>query len=267
MSSISTSFPWIRETDNFIGNNWWFVPTPDKSGSDNSTNVFRTESPLISYIKSISRTNAFYYMVIIIIIITFIYRLQLTSSIWIGLIVGIIAVYYINEKNRQELNDQSDRLLNILTSDLLKETKYFILDPRLIEWVNDVGELKKYNILTFNKMIAYIERMLKLEYTIDINNSNCSLVIKNISDLKRSAVNAFHSLIYVIDYPQLRHKYDHNMTQLDKLLNEHIEKSSKICYLYDRERETTYNSNPIRLRLEDPAFNDPTNNPHYDFFN
>lgn len=264
--NVAASFPFVRD-DKYIGNNWWFVPSPAQGTTGNDTTRFHNTSQFINYLTSISRTNLFNYIVIIIFTIVLFHRLQLSGSIWLGLLSGIIFVYYINEKNKQELNEKSDHLLNILTSDLLNQSKYFVLDPRLVEWINRVGELKKYNVLTFNKMVANIDRFLKLEYTIDINNVRCNFVLDEMVILKKRALNDYQSLIFVIDYQSLRHKYDHYMTELSKLLNEHVESTAKLCYLYDKDRITTISSRPTRLRLEDPTANDPLYNPHYDFFN
>ena len=62
-------------------------------------------------------------------IIIFIYRLQVHSSIWIGLIIALFIIYYINELNETELNTDASQLWNILKSPLLKNSPYFITNP------------------------------------------------------------------------------------------------------------------------------------------
>jgi hypothetical protein len=264
-------FPFKRHPRYDVSNNWWFLPADvNQMGKDQAnanTNQKGYDSALLNYLRRISNPNKFKYMVIIIVMILFISRLNFSANLWIGLIIGFLVVYYFNERNEQERNDESDQILNILDSNLLKRTKYFIMDTRLIKWANEVGEFKQFNVIEFNNMIRTLDRIMRLIYHIEIGIEYCRETLQIIQDLKTEALNQFHSLVFRIPSGGLRRKFNFQLEELDHLLNDHINRISRVCRLYYMSKGINIDSDTRVLRLEDPKPDDPSFDPHFNFYN
>ena len=185
----------------------------------------------------------------------------------VGLPIGILIVYYLNERDTQEINRLGDQIWNVLKSPLLKNTKYFVTDPPLIQWVNDVSELKKYNVLEFNKMIMSLDRFLKLTNDIKIGVHQCKENLDLIQDLKVKSLNQFHSLVYNINQADLRDKYNHYLEQLGFLLNERHGNLVNICKMYYLMKPVDITSHFDITGLDEPTPIDPLNNNNYNFYN
>lgn len=94
-------YPIIRKGRFNVSNNHWFLPADlfqtiqDQEQRDTTVR----KSPILSYLDDITRKDKFKYILIIFIIILFIYRLNLSWTIWLGLFVGLAYVYYLNERD------------------------------------------------------------------------------------------------------------------------------------------------------------------------
>ena len=261
-------FPNIRRNNYDISNEWWFLPADFFKTEQDQENKDKTlrSSPILSYFDEISRKDKFKYLVIIFFVIILIYRLNLHWTIWFGILIGLSLVYYLNESKAQALNSVSDRIWSILKSPLLKETKYFVTDPELIQWVDEVSEFKKMNILVFNQMIRHLDQFLKLSYEIKLGVARCKENLDLIQMYKTESLNEFHSLVHVINNLDLRKKSDHYLQQLGYLLNERYLNLIKISKMY-------YLLNPINIdshmevqSIDEPTSNDQLYNGNYQFY-
>ena len=262
-------YPFYRQQRHDISNNWWFFPNDLlKTEKDiESQNSYKRETPILSYIENISDKHKFEYIVITIIVIVFIYRLDLRSSLWVGVVLALIIVYYLNEKNGQQINDEASQIWVILKGPILKDTKYFIMDPLLVRWVNDVSEFKKYNVLVFNKMVKTLDHMLRLIHDVKRGVRYCNENLDIIRELKTSSLNQFHSLVHNISMPTLRHKLDHNLYELGKILNDHIVKLTGICKVYYMDKQIDIDTHFDTTQMSDPAPDDPMYEENYNFYN
>ena len=249
----------------FLSQYTYSIPREPTQETQKSETVRR--SPIISYLDEIPKKDKFKYIIVILVFMLFSYRLNLHWSIWIGLPIGLLYVYYTNERNALELNNESDKIWNVLKGSLLRDTKYFVTDPSMISWVNDVGEFKKYNVLEFNNMIKSMDRFLKLEYDIKTGVYKCKENLDLIRDLKTNSLNQFHTIVYKIDNADMRKKFNVYYERLGDLLNVRYLELIKICKNY-------YNTIPVNIEsgmdvvgIEEPNPNDKTNDPHYNFYN
>lgn len=262
-------YPYIRKNKYNVSNDYWFLPTDMFSTVRDKEQASQTvrKSPIISYFDEISRKDVFNYVIIILIVTLFFFRLDLNWTIWIGIVMGCIVVYYFNERNAQALNSKSDQLWTVLKSPLLKHTKYFITDPPIIQWVDQTGELKKYNVLEFNKMINNLDRLLKLINDIKVGVAQCKETLDLIKNLKVTILNQFHSIIYKIDNADIRNKYNKYLQQLGYLLNERHDNLINICKFYYLMKPTNIDSHYDITNMDEPSPNDTMNDPHYNFYN
>ncbi len=262
-------FPFERKQRYDISNNWWFLPTDlfklekDREGAESQLGYY----PVVDYISRISKRDKFRFLVIMIVIIAFVYRLGLSSSIWIGLIIGLIVVYYMHDQESQQVNSEADELWGVLRSNLLKQTKYFITDPQLIKFVQDVGELKKLNVLEFNKWIKTLDQLLKCIYDMKRGIRNAGQTMDIFKDLKVSSLNQFHSFIYKINYGGIRDKYNYYLAELGKILNDRHTKLLRILKLYNSENPVETTSRFTEPTLDQVVADDPAYDSHYNFYN
>lgn len=244
----------------------WASPEVYSLSAD-SGDVVGEQSPLLSYLDVITNHDKFNYVIVILICIIMTYRLNLHWSIWIGCAVGLLLVYYFNERSLQELNREGDRLWTILRSPLLNKTKYFITDPELIQWVDDVSEFKQFNVLEFNKMVASLDDLLKLHYNIKQGISNCGETLDLIRDIKTKSLNQYHSLIHSINHDDLRRKFNYYNQQLSLLLNRRMKDITRICKLFYDYQPINIDSKMSINDLDDPLPMDTQYNGNYNFFN
>ena len=79
----------------------------------------------------------------------------------------------------------------------LKDTRYFINEPALAQWVNDVGEFKRYNVLVFNQMIKTMDHMLRISSDLKKGVHFCAENLDMIQDLKTLSLNQFQLLLII----------------------------------------------------------------------
>jgi hypothetical protein len=240
-------------------------PMTSTTKSVNHVDTLR-KSPILSYLDEISNKSKFNYIIIILVITLLLYRLNIHWTIWMGLIFGIMVVYYHHERDAKELNIMADQLWNILKGPLLRRTKYFITDPPLIQWVDNVSEFKKYNTLEFNKMIINLDRFLKMIYNLKRGVYRCKENMDIIVNLKVQVLNQFHSIQYKIDNIDLVDKFNHYFNQLGLLMNERHKRVIDVCQSY-------YLTHPINIdsrldinKMDDPCPNDDKYNNHYNYY-
>jgi hypothetical protein len=262
-------YPFVRKTHYNVSNNWWFLPTDlfkTEQDKENMTKTIR-KSPLVTYFDDISRKDLFKYILITFIVVLLFYRLNLHWSIWIGLLIGLVFVYYLHERQALELNVDADQMWAVLKSPLLKNTKYFITDPQFIQWVGDVSDLKQYNVLEFNKMITSLDRFLKLVYEIKIGVKLCKENLDLAHDYKVTCLNQFHSMIYKINNADLRTKYNYYLEQLGLLLNERHMNLIKICNMYYLMKPITIESHFDVTGMDEPTAHDHMYDKNYNYYN
>lgn len=265
-------YPYTRKTRYNASNNFWFLPTDLFATVQEKENSAKTlySSPILSYLDRINRRDKFTYLIIILVVVLFLYRIDLTWTIWVGLIIGIMVVYYFNERSVIEVNSDADQLWAVLKSPLLNKTKYFITDPPMIRWANDVSELKVNNILEFNKMITILDRLLKMIYDIKIGVIQCKENLDLIRDLKTTSLNQFHSLIYNLGKERMAHdmrqKYNHYFEELGHLLSQRYANLVKICKTYYATKPVDITTSFDITGMDEPSPMDVKGNPHYDFY-
>lgn len=195
---------------------------------------------MLSYIDRISNKDKFYYLVLIFIIALFIYKYELRWSLWLGLLIGIGCVYYLNERQTRLLSNQPDKLWHILNSKLLNQTKYFVTDAELIQFFDHIGDLKQYNILEFNHLVKDVDNFLKLTHEMNLGITNIKDNLDLVNDLRIKSLNEFHSISYRTPYSEILDKVDKYSEEFARLLNTRYQK------LVDQSK-THYNMNPINI--------------------
>ena len=223
--------------------------------------------PLLSYIDDISAIDKFKYFVIVLSVIVFVHSLGLPLSIWIGLLCGTFLVYYMNERSLQNLNNISDKLWEILKSPLLSDTIYFITEPDLIQWADDVSEYKKINHLEFNKMIKTIDKLLKLQYQIKIGIVRCKDNLDIFNDLRVQCLNVCHSFVHNIENSDMLDKFNYYLNQLAIILNSRYEKLIKVCKTFYKMNPITVDSKFDVINTSLPSPNDTLYDKNYNFYN
>jgi hypothetical protein len=269
-------YPFHRKYRSDQSDNWWLsrplggrqidsnLPGPTDPAPGSSSHL--KSYPLVSYLAEISSKDKFRFIVIGLIATTLVYRLDLSGSIWIGLIVACILAYYWRETEAQQLNNEADQLQRILNSNLLAKTKYFVSDPQLIKWVDNIGELKPLNVLQFNQLIRSLDQMLQTQADLRRGVSNVQATYDLYHDLKVASLNHFHAMVYKIPDPVRLEKYNHYLEELGKILNDREQQILRIKKLYYQRKPISRESSLAEMTLEEPRPTDYSYSPNYNFY-
>lgn len=214
-----------------------------------------------NYIKSITPNEVVIYIAVIIVIVILIHRLSPSYLHVIGIVCGIIVIYFIISMRDTTKHDYNTIEEMKLLSPQLRDTKYFYIDTDLIDLFYDLGEYQKYSNKKFKQIITHVDNFLHLQTDIEKGAIYKKYVYEQMDQLKATILNDFHSMIY--DLPQqneILDKYNKATTKLHLLLNQHLNVVRVTIKKLD-------GSIPIDMYpMNYPIANDKLANPHYDVY-
>lgn len=177
------------------------------------------------------------YVIAILCSMLFFNRLALSPNLIVGLIVGILLVYYFNGKTKATHNSFIAGMKEILSSPILKPHLYKDLyrDSELVIFLDTYKEYHGYNPDAYNTLVRNINDYLIVGTNIEIS-SYYHKDYEILRDIKVNILNTFHSFIYRITHSAATmKKYQDGMTTLEKLLNYHIDKAHRTSTLRDQD--------------------------------
>lgn len=192
---------------------------------------------IYTYLRDINNLDYFYYLIYIFIITNLYYYLNVKNNVIIGVIISLLIIYYINEKQNVIGDNFISRMEKILNSDLLKDVKYFYIDSSMINFIYNIRDYKKYNKITFYKLLKTIDIIFRIEIDMEHNinyiGENLNIVLKK----KRAALDYLNSFKNNIPYYKME-QLKKNIILFEKLINKHIE----TMYIYTKYQ---YQNRPI----------------------
>jgi hypothetical protein len=211
---------------------------------------------IYEYLKGIDHVNRFTYIAIVIGFIVFFKRLELSSHIIFGLIIGIITVWYFNEKTNVTNTGFIAQMRKILATPALKPHLYKNLykDSELVILLDDYKEYHYYNPATYQTVVQGIDQFLGLTDMIQ-HSTEYQNDYELLRELKIGLLNKFHEFIYRVPNAQAAlAKYQNGLLRLEKHLNYHIDKAHRTVSQRDQEEG-------ISIKSKFPHRNHPR---HYD---
>lgn len=185
------------------------------------------------YIRTIDPLNQFIYIVAIIISILFFKRLALSSHIILGIIVGVLAIYYFNGKTQATNANFIMQMKQILSMPILKPHLYKDLyrDSELVIFLDNYKEYHSYNPDGYNMLVRNVNDFLITANTVQLS-SEFQADYEILRDTKVKILNIFHSFIYRLPHSSATlEKYQRGLNKLESLLNYHIDNAHRTVIL------------------------------------
>jgi len=221
---------------------------------------------IYNYIKDIDLTDRFCFIVIILVIATFTHRIQISWHILIGIIVGLLIVYYLNEKNIDEGTNFLTDMKSILSLPMLKThiNKHLYYDSELLQFLYNNKENYKYNPVVYNTLVKQIDVFLSLVKDIEIGKEKINMDYEVLREYKINILNTYHSFIHTVPHTDASNASFHiSIKNLENLLNYHIDKSHSTVVAKNNKEITIDTKFPYR---NGPTGFDSRNSPNYNFF-
>ena len=214
---------------------------------------------MYTYIKNIDKTDIVIYIILVIAVTVLITRIAPNPTVITGIIIGIIVVYFLNDKKITEQGDYVQRIVNILKSPRLETDKNTNLykDAIIVEFLELHKEYEEYNPQVYGSFTRLLDNFLKIADDIEKGSMNYSRDFDILTDTKTKVLNTYHSFIYKVPHTQATlHKFHDGTKKLLELLNDHIDKAHRAVLMrsetegVDVHTKFHYKSHPKPL---DPA--------------
>ncbi len=220
---------------------------------------------IYKYLRNIDNNNLFIYLVVVFCGILLLNRINPNINTILGIIVSLMLVYYINDKQITTGSNFIANMSEALSGQYLKHTNYFHIDSELVQFMQNIKEYHKYNPFIYRKIVKTIDSFLNIVSDMEKDTVGMGELYQVANDKKHLAMNALHSMIHSIPYSESSNiKYQNALTRLEVLLNKHID----TIYQY---MVYSYGKKPINTETKFIYKNHPTpfnggTDHNYDYF-
>lgn len=206
---------------------------------------------IYNYIRKIDSNATFIYLSIIVFIIYIVSKI-IKPSMYniIGLIFGIIIVYYLNDKNKTTLGYLNEQIETRMLS-LRPKPSYFHLDTDIIDIFYNTRDFRKYHREGYDNALMCTDNLLSIVYSVKLGVNDCFRNYDIAREQYEKAMNHYQSIIHHLPTQKvLLDKYQTSMNILQLLLRRHIDDIYKNCEETQVEKginnrtELRYNTGP-----------------------
>lgn len=234
------------------------------SQNNNNKNKISVEDmDVYTFLSSIPKTELFNYVVLGIVIVIVTVRIQPAPYILLGLAIACTVSFVLHEKAESSGSKFIVDMEKQLLSTLLRDTKNFFIDSEMVIFVMSHREYYEYNPATYRSMIQKIDKFLKVARDSEQEATGEKYEIAR--EIKTQVMNTYHSMIHTVPHDSsATEKYQDGLTELEKLLNFHLNNIHTRMSLYYGKRPVTIHTRLIHHNALPGA--DSTVNSHYSFF-
>lgn len=221
---------------------------------------------MYKYLQEIDSSDFVIYVVVIILTSVISYRIQLSNHIIFGACMGLIIVYYIQDRSVQTGSSFAHYSSNILKSKIFNSERNRDLyrDSELVLFLYNHREYYEYNPSLFRSLVNNINMLLKLSHDIELNVQQYNEDYQNIRHLKGKILNYYHSVIHTLPHTESSlDKFQLGMKKLKDLVNNHINHIHKIV---NRRNRGNIHTEVQFVALDHPKGNDPDFDSKMDYF-
>lgn len=187
---------------------------------------------IYNYVNDIQPLDILKYIVIILVIILLSEYIPWSLRHFVGFIIGVVYIYYLNEGKRANFVDKL-KTTEIHMERIIPRPRFFYQDANFIEFAYNMLSYRKYNKHAYSNMIKAMDHFLELQ--IDIENpalQNCKETYQVALDMQQTALNELHSLIYSTpndDLHILETKLINATKTLQLYMQRHLDEMIEIC--------------------------------------
>jgi hypothetical protein len=215
------------------------------------------------YIKAIDSIHKFDYLSIVAAVILLATRFghygMLPSSAIIGLIVGTIVVFYLNEKSAHQGDTFLSSIQEILNAKIMKPEKnhYLFGNSELIIFLDNHREYYQYNPDAWRGLVKLTDNFLRIVGDIEIEAEAESVVGRYnhdydmLKDTKHKIMNKYHAFIHTLPHTEnTTNKFHEGIERLETLLNKEIDHIHQLVNKMNAKGVTTssafhYKNHPV----------------------
>lgn len=206
------------------------------------------------------------YGIIVVFVMFLVTRVFQPSALQIiGLIVGVLIVYYRYDKRNSIVGDAYSEL-DYRIKTLYPKPENFHMDADLINLYFNIREFRKYHSEGYDESLVAVDNMLKLISEIEADVVfHCKESLDVIRDLYNKALNHLHSVIYKIPPTSLvyHRKHKRALNALQIILRRHIDDVVQRCKKYYKDRGVDIDYHQIQN--DGPRPDDTQKEEHSDF--
>lgn len=220
------------------------------------------------YVSDIENTVLFQYVIIFILVLTFIVKVVQPSGLHvIGFLTALFVVYYINERKVELATEKTAHYEHQLKA-LRPVPNFFHMDVALVNVFHNIKEFREYNTEAYDAAVFSIDNILRLKADVEKGIQNCERHFDLAKELMYKAMNHMHSFIYNTPSNKvLMDKYQDAIRTVHLLLRRHID---DIWYMCNKQRKKGDINIFTQFRYNDgPRENDIPNkeyNNHFDVY-
>lgn len=189
-------------------------------------------------IADIDKTDMFMYAVLIIVITVIVTRISPSSTLLVGIVIGLIVVYYLNDKQTSQQGNYVQQIIKILLSPRLQVNKnqYLYQDPLIVEFLETYKEYFDYNPQAYTSLTNQIDNLLHLGDDIRRGSTNYNRDYEIMLNTKGKILNTYHSILLKIPHEHTNlNKFHNGAKNLKRMINEHLEAANRQTLLRSEE--------------------------------
>ena len=187
---------------------------------------------IYSYITDIDNESFLLYIFIFITFVSImVYSFNFNMTFIFSFLLGIILIYFLNEKSRVNI-DSDLKQLEIKLNSIYPKPKYLHYDSRLINFIFENKDYQESNPDVYEDMIKKIDNFLKIVDDIKKGVDNCSNNFDIARDLHNQILNEYESLFVnlpVYQNVEFYEKFRKMKKDLQLILLNHLQEVQYIC--------------------------------------
>ena len=223
------------------------------------------KSGIYNYFVNIPKESLFVYFFVFLVAFFVINELKFTAKHIVIIVAAGLIIFMMNERRRSTSITRMQELELKMTS-IFPKPKFFYIDAGIVELIHSIREYKNYNPLAFNKLIRTLDDFLGMTLDIEKNLQNAFPLYEILQNMKDSALNSLHSMIYNTPSDiRAEVKLDDSLDSLQYILNFHLEQIRIKANIKFKEDGPNVNNRYINSNLA-PEAKDPYFNKNYDLF-
>jgi len=184
---------------------------------------------LYDYINDIDRPVLFKYVSVIIVSMAVSSIVSFSFATVVGLVVGIVIVLFMNDKEQYQTTSLNKQLEDKLGS-IFPVPEYFHLDINIISFFHDIQDLGSYNKQAYNDAVEHTDELLHKLSDLRKGATDCANEISIMVDQKSLAVNHITSLFESIPANSvLWNKHSDAVSKFQLLLERIMDEAKSLC--------------------------------------
>lgn len=185
---------------------------------------------IYEFIDSLDNKTLYIYIAIIVLSVFFFYKRSIGLNILLAILVSVIIIWYIHEKNIVELNNIKDQYEKKFET-ILPEPKE--MNPErfrdIIDFIFSFNDFYDYNPQAFEEVMDNIEAFIKIYDIMHKDDIFCEYRYQIAETKKENILNAFHSLLFNLPSNiNVTEKFDRAHKKLNTIMTNYLNE------LYDK---------------------------------